>query len=104
MTIPDMGYPIAACRYNVIFISLPKRLNITFFPFSLAPLMYTSKHKIIIVGFVNNNHWVQVKLKHDCPLPPVTDRWTQYCTEDAKAWELAYMGRIRNWEDEVRNL
>lgn len=26
-TIPDMGYPIA-CRYNVVFVSLSKRLNI----------------------------------------------------------------------------
>lgn len=33
--------------------------------------MYTSRHKIIDIGFVNNNHWVQVKLKSDCLLPPL---------------------------------
>ncbi|KAI5445618.1 hypothetical protein KIW84_013729 [Lathyrus oleraceus] len=56
--IPDMGYPIA-CRYIVVFVSLSKRLNITFSPFTLASPMYTSMHKIIDVGFVNNNHWDQ---------------------------------------------
>ena len=84
MTIPDMGYPIAT-RYNVVFVSLSMTLNNTFFPLTIAPSMYTSRHKIIVVGFVNNNHWVQVKLKPDSPLPPVTDRWRQNCTEDAKA-------------------
>lgn len=83
MMIPYMGYLIA-CRYTVVFVSLSKRHDITFFPLTLAPHMSTSKHKVTIVGFVNNNHWVQVKLKPDYPLPPTTERWRQNCTEDAK--------------------
>lgn len=83
MTIRDMGYPIAF-RYNVLFVSLSKRLDIIFPPFTLASPMYMSMHKIIDVDFVNDNHWVRVKLKPDSPLPPVTDRWRQNCTEDAK--------------------
>lgn len=71
MTVHDIGYPIA-CRYNVVFVSRSKRLNITFFPLTLAPPMYTSKHKTIIVGFVNDNDWVHVKLKPDSPLSLVT--------------------------------
>ncbi|CAL5205558.1 unnamed protein product [Lathyrus oleraceus] len=70
MTIPDMRYPIA-CRYNVIVVFQSKRLNITF------PHCHNST-------YVNNNHWVQLKLKPDFPLPPVTNRWRQNCTEDAK--------------------
>lgn len=50
-----MGYPIV-CRYNFVFVSLSKRLNITFFPLALAPPMHTSMYKTIFVGFVNNNH------------------------------------------------
>lgn len=86
MTILDMGYPIA-CRYIVLFVSMSKRLNITFSSLTLAPPMYTRKHKVIVVGVVNNNHWAQVKLKPDSPLPPITDYWRQNYTEDAKAWE-----------------
>lgn len=101
MIIPDMGYPIA-CRYSVVFVSLSNRLNITFFPLISTLPMYTSRHKIIDVGFVNNNHWVQVKLKSDSPLPPITDHWRQNCTKDAKAWEPTDAWRFRHWEDEVR--
>lgn len=79
-----MGYPITS-RYNVVFVSLSKRLNITFFPLALASPMYTSSHKIIVVGFVNNNNWVRVKLKPYCPLSLVSERWRQNCIKDAKA-------------------
>lgn len=60
-------------------------LNITFFPLTSVSPLYTSRHKIIDVDFVNNNHWVHVKLKPDSPLPPITNRWRQNCTEDTKA-------------------
>lgn len=95
MTIPDMGYP-SACRYNAVFVSMSKRLNISFFPFTLAPPMYTSMRTIINVGFVNDNHWVQIKLKPDSSLPHVTYHWRQNYTEDAKAWESTYTRRIRH--------
>lgn len=61
-----------------------------------------SRHKLIATGFVNNNHWVRVKLKPDCPLPPVTDRWRHNCSEGARAWETTYVGLIRKWEEEVK--
>ncbi|CAL5205211.1 unnamed protein product [Lathyrus oleraceus] len=80
MVIPDMDYHIT-CRYNVIFVSLSKRLNIIFFSLFLVLPMYRSRHKIIVVDFVNNHHWIQVKLKLNYPLAPVTDGWKQYCTE-----------------------
>ncbi|XP_058734041.1 uncharacterized protein LOC131605735 [Vicia villosa] len=58
MSISDMSYPIAS-RYNVVYVSLSMRINITFFPLLIAPPPYTSRHTIIAVGFVNNNHWDQ---------------------------------------------
>ena len=73
MTIPDMGYHIAS-RYSVILVSLSRNLNITFFPLVIAPCITSSRHKMIAVGFVNNNHWVQVKFKHNCPFLPNTNR------------------------------
>lgn len=38
-------------------------LNITFFPLVIASCTTSSRKYIITVGFVNNNHLVQVKLK-----------------------------------------
>ncbi|XP_050902765.1 uncharacterized protein LOC127115212 [Lathyrus oleraceus] len=72
MTIPDIGYLIS-CRYNIVFVSLSKRFNITFFPLTLAPPMYTSKHKIIDIGFVNNNHWVQIQCHLNLWIPSLED-------------------------------
>ena len=83
MSIPDMGYPIAS-RYSVVFVSISIRLNITFFPLLIAPPPYTSRHKIIVVGFVNRNYWVQIKLKPDCPLPLVNKRWSENFSDVAK--------------------
>lgn len=62
VTIPDMCYA-NACRYSVIFVSLSKRLNVIFSPLTLVPPIYTSRHKIIVVDFVNNNYWI--KHMHD---------------------------------------
>ncbi|XP_050875849.1 uncharacterized protein LOC127079505 [Lathyrus oleraceus] len=88
MMIPDMGYLIASI-YNVIPLSLSTNLDITFFPLVIVPCISSSSHKMIALGFVNNNHWVQVKLKPNCPLPPVTERCRQNCSEVAKACESA---------------
>ena len=72
MSIPDMGYPIA-CRYGVVFVSLSMRINTTFFPLHIPPPLYTSRHTIVAVSFVNDNHWVLLKLKPGCPLSPVIE-------------------------------
>ncbi|XP_058734083.1 uncharacterized protein LOC131605790 [Vicia villosa] len=72
-------------RYNVISVSVSMKMNITFFLLLIAPPPYTSRHTIIVVGFVDGNHWVQVKLRPDSPLPPDTDRWRKNCSNDAKA-------------------
>ncbi|XP_058751096.1 protein FAR1-RELATED SEQUENCE 5-like [Vicia villosa] len=58
-----------ASKYSVIFVSLSMLMNIT------------------------------VKLRPDCPLPPVTDYWRENCPNNAKAWESAYAGRFRHWKE-----
>lgn len=72
MTILDMGYHVAS-RYNVILVSLSKNIKITLFSPVVSPPIYVSRHKPIAVDFVNNGHWIYVKLKLDCPLPSVVD-------------------------------
>lgn len=92
--IPSMCYPIAS-RYNIILVLLFRNFNIIFFPLVIAPCIASSRHKIIIiVCFVDNNYWVQVKLKLNFPLPPVIDRWRQNCNEIVRAWESTYVGNM----------
>ncbi|KAH1190294.1 hypothetical protein GmHk_20G057884 [Glycine max] len=104
MDITDMGHVIAS-RYNVIVVSLSKQQSTTFFPLRSQPLANSSLHRIICIGHVNDNHFVevhcryevffflylcnefcrieltlfshvqQVYLKERCPLPPVVYLW-----------------------------
>ncbi|XP_058741132.1 uncharacterized protein LOC131613482 [Vicia villosa] len=85
--------------YSVVFVYLSMLMNIRFSLLLIAPSPYTSRHTIIVVAFVNRNHLVQVKLRSDCPLPPVTDCWKKNCSNNAKAWETAYAGRFRHCEE-----
>ncbi|KAL5173189.1 Protein FAR1-RELATED SEQUENCE 6 [Glycine soja] len=58
MDITDMGYMIAS-RYNVILVSLSQQQSMTFFPLRSQPPPDFSGHRIICVGHVFGNHFVQ---------------------------------------------
>ncbi|XP_073221464.1 uncharacterized protein [Cicer arietinum] len=97
MYIPDLSYVIATL-YNIILVSLSHNLNMTFFPLNKAPSKESSHHSLLAIGFVNENHWVQIKLKFNCPLPPTSQKWKDFCSECAKTWEIAYAARMKHWE------
>ncbi|KAH1212597.1 Protein FAR1-RELATED SEQUENCE 5 [Glycine max] len=78
MDITDMGYVIDS-RYNVILVSLSQQQSITFFPLRSQPAPDSSGHRIICVGHVFGNHFVQVYLKDHCPLPPPALLWSSNC-------------------------
>jgi len=59
MNIIDMGYVIAS-RYNVILVSLPLRQSMTFFPLRSQPPIDFLVHRVICIGHVYGNHFVQV--------------------------------------------
>ncbi|KAH1222224.1 hypothetical protein GmHk_12G035439 [Glycine max] len=58
MDITDMGYVIAS-RYNVILVSLSQQQSMTFFPLRSQPPPDSFGHRIICVGHVFGNHFVQ---------------------------------------------
>nr|XP_027189376.1 uncharacterized protein LOC105851939 [Cicer arietinum] len=97
MSLPDLGYVIATL-YNVILVSLSRNLNMTFFPLNKSPSKETFGQSLLAIGFVNENHWVQIKLKSDCPLPPTSQKWKDFCSDTAKSWEVAYAARMKHWE------
>ncbi|KAL5127189.1 hypothetical protein HKD37_14G039653 [Glycine soja] len=68
--ITDMGCVIAS-RYNVNVVSLPRQQNMTFFPLRSQPPPDSSVHRVICIGHVYGNHFVQVFLRDQCPLPPL---------------------------------
>ncbi|KAH1198704.1 hypothetical protein GmHk_18G052233 [Glycine max] len=58
MDIIEMGYVIAS-RYNVILVSLSRKQSMTFFPLRSQPPPDSSVHRMICVGHVFGNHFVQ---------------------------------------------
>ncbi|KAL5137417.1 Protein FAR1-RELATED SEQUENCE 5 [Glycine soja] len=78
MDITDMGYVIAS-RYNVILVSLSLQQSMTFFPLRSQPPTDSFVHRVICIGHVFGNHFVQVYLKDRCPLPPLAFLWSRNC-------------------------
>ncbi|KAL5147359.1 hypothetical protein HKD37_06G017055 [Glycine soja] len=96
MDITDMGYVIAS-RYNVIHVSLSRKQSMTFFPLRSQPPPYSSGHRIICVGHMLGNHFVQVYLKDHCPLPPPALLWLSNCYSQAKQWTIPYISRMQQY-------
>ncbi|KAL5170270.1 hypothetical protein HKD37_11G032010 [Glycine soja] len=100
MDITDTGHVIAS-RYNVIVVSLSKQQNMTFFPRRSQPLANSSLHRIICIGHVYGNHFVEVYLKERCPLPPVPLLWSSNCHPQAKSWPNPYISRMQHYKSFV---
>jgi len=64
MDITDMGHVIAS-RYNVIVVSLSKQQSTTFFPLRSQSLANSSLHRIICIGHVYDNHFVEVYCRYE---------------------------------------
>ena len=59
MDITKMGYVIAS-RYNIILVSLSLQQSMTFFPLRSQPPTDSFVHRIICIGYVYGNYFVQV--------------------------------------------
>ncbi|KAH1233127.1 hypothetical protein GmHk_09G025645 [Glycine max] len=97
MDITDMVYVIAS-RYNVILVSLSQQQNMTFFPLRSQSSPNSLVHRIICIGHVYDNHFVQVYLKDHCPLPPVALLWSSNCHPQAKQWPTPYISRMQHYK------
>ena len=58
MTMPNMGH-IVASKYNVMFVHVSMQQCSMFLPL-LSTSFSILEQKIISIGFVNNNHFVEV--------------------------------------------
>ncbi|XP_004489484.1 uncharacterized protein [Cicer arietinum] len=83
MTLPEMGYVIAS-KFNLVFAALSLNQSQIFFPLRSIPPTSMSDHRIIVIAFVKNCHFVQVYLKTNSPIPPVNNLWRKYCTEETR--------------------
>ncbi|GFS38058.1 P-loop containing nucleoside triphosphate hydrolases superfamily protein [Actinidia rufa] len=99
MTMPDMGHLIAS-RYNVVLYHLSNKQCLTFLPLRSLPIPAASRREITI-GFINNNHFVEVFLLPDHPVPPVASSWTRYRYQRAQGWDTTYNRQIQLFKELV---
>ena len=126
MDITNMGYVIAL-RYNVVLVSWSQQQSMTFFPLRSQPPTDSSMHRVICIGHVYDNHFVQVHsryialflnlcnqlstvelilflhvqqvyLKDRCSLPPVALLWSSNCHPQAKQWPTPYINRMQHYK------
>ncbi|KAH7855581.1 hypothetical protein Vadar_026479 [Vaccinium darrowii] len=87
MTMPNMGHLIAS-TYNVALVFLSQCQCLTFLPLLSHPL--ARQCKVIAIGFVNGNHFVQVYMKPWSPMPLIANNWYKYWHDEAKDWEKPF--------------
>ncbi|RZC94259.1 hypothetical protein C5167_026958 [Papaver somniferum] len=98
LSLPDAGYVIAnAFKAVVISLSL-KSGNLTFLPL-LEPPPDGQPHNIIAFGFVNGNHFINLDLKPDAPIPQVDRRWDTNVSKAAEVWKTPYLNRIEKFKE-----
>ncbi|KAL7236169.1 hypothetical protein ACSBR1_019437 [Camellia fascicularis] len=95
MIMPDMGHLISS-SYNVVLFHMSSQQCLTFLPLRTIPMPVASR-KEICIGFVNNNHFVQVFLVHGHPVPPIATNWRRYHLPTAAGWETAYSARMNDF-------
>ncbi|KAK3189170.1 hypothetical protein Dsin_028731 [Dipteronia sinensis] len=83
MTMPETGHIIAP-KYNVVPVLLSKQLCLTFLPLRFVPLPQ-SLHKIIMIGFVNGCHFIEMRNLRASLKTPQVDWY------DAKITHLNHM-------------
>ena len=83
MTMPDMGFLIAQ-KFNQTVVVLSIGKLETFFPLC-GPTPPPSIDPWMCLAYVNDNHFMALDLKDDCPIPPTCNLWRQDHREDAQS-------------------
>ncbi|XP_028102197.1 uncharacterized protein LOC114301438 [Camellia sinensis] len=101
MTMPDMGHLVASC-HNLVLYHLSLEQCLTFLPPRIVPVPQLDRRKIVI-GFVNENHFVQVFLQPGHPVSPIATNWRKYRHPCAVNWDDAYVHRIQHFKDIIHD-
>jgi hypothetical protein len=97
MWFPYAGLLVAQA-FNVVVHLLTTAGSQTFFPVRNGPPLDPDgnyyAHAIVTVCHVNNNHFINVKLEGEYPVPVLNNFCRQWRTPEAAEWEAIYQHRI----------
>ena len=69
----------------------------TYFPLYGPPP--TCIGRLMCLANVNDNHFMALDLKDDCPIPPTCNLWRQHHREDADSWPDRYVSRMVDYNE-----
>ncbi|XP_035838092.1 uncharacterized protein LOC118485761 [Helianthus annuus] len=84
---------LVAQKFGVIVQHLSNGVCQTYFPMFDGPRVY-SNHSILTIAYVEDSHFIMVKLADDSPMPVPNGLWNIYRSMEAMEWETMYMSRI----------
>lgn len=92
MWLPYTGLLVAQ-KFGVIVQHLSNGVCQTYFPMFDGPQVYPN-HSILTIAYVEDSHFIMVKLADDSPMPVPNGLWNIYRSMEAMEWETMYMSRI----------
>ncbi|XP_058217748.1 PKS-NRPS hybrid synthetase cheA-like [Rhododendron vialii] len=92
MIFPDMGHVVAS-TYNVVVVLLSQLQCLTFLPLHSRPPS-SDQIRVLGIGLVNGDHFVQVDLKACSPVPPIANNWFKFRWEEANEWETLFSAEM----------
>ena len=86
---------VVAQRFGVIVHLISAKGCITFFPLWLAPSTIPQHNVVCLLHMPQ--HFVNIRLEGDYPIPTLSAVWKRYRNDAAGAWELIYQERIQRY-------
>jgi len=97
MTMSDMGFLIAQkFSQTVVVLSIGKGRSETYFPLCGPPPRID---RWMCLAYVNDNHFMALYLKDDCPIPPTSALWRRYHREDVDNWPDRYASWMADYNE-----
>ncbi|MCH82047.1 otubain [Trifolium medium] len=86
---PEDSYNLV--KYTVVVLAGNGGYSETYFPLEGVP---TASDKLMCLGWVNGNHFLVIRLKPGCPIPPTSLMWDRHCLGEAVKWPGRYIHRM----------
>jgi len=97
MQMPESGFLIAEMFGTVVVFS-SKHMSCTFVP-TIVRANLLNQNRMVVMGHVDNSHFVGIKLRWYSPLPstPQYSYFQQFYNITTDDWTKPYVERINKW-------
>ncbi|XP_021980399.1 uncharacterized protein LOC110876537 [Helianthus annuus] len=99
MSLPYAGLLVVQ-KFGVLVQHLSNGVCQTYFPMFDGP---AEGHSVLSIAYVEDGHFIMVKLTDDGLMPPPNGLWNMYRSTEAMEWETMYMSRLSEGKELLRS-